>query len=63
MASINPLLQAASKNKAVKKGAPVSAKQAAGLANFLKNKKSAKAAPVDAEDLADGGIDEAEEKE
>lgn len=52
---------------ATKKSAskPVSSKQAAAVANFLKSKTGAKApvkaAPMDAEDKLDGGVDENEE--
>lgn len=56
------------KTKAVaKKGKPVSAKGANLLADLMKSKGKTPvkpvAAPIDAEDMADGGADEAKEKE
>lgn len=65
MADKFPFAQAkATAKPAAKKGAarkPVSAKQAQLVANMLKGKKAAM--PMDPEDMIDGGVDEATEKE
>lgn len=73
MANTFPFAQAkATAKPAAKKGAakkPMSAKQAQLVANFVKSKKTAPTAPtaaampMDPEDMIDGGVDEAKERD